>query len=284
GCATALLTPFTEDNKIDSDALSRLIDRQISAGISALAVCATTGECATLDDGEFENIVSFAVKRAAGRIPVVAGTGRNSTEKTLKLSQIAENRGAAALLCVTPYYNKTTQKGLVDHYYYLADRVNIPVILYNVPSRTGMTVTPETYAELSRHPNIYGAKEASGDLSLIARAAAQSRNDFTFYSGHDDQTLAIYSLGGKGVISTASNVAPEKVASLCSACEKGELDRARALQFELLPLCDALFAEVNPIPLKAAAEMLGLCKGYLRPPLTRASDKTRKLLKNALNV
>ena len=284
GCATALLTPFTEDNKIDSDALSRLIDRQIDAGISALAVCATTGECATLEDGEFESIVSFAVKRAAGRIPVVAGTGRNSTEKTFALSQTAEKCGAAALLCVTPYYNKTTQKGLVEHYYYLADRVNIPIIVYNVPSRTGMSVTPETYAELSKHPNIYGAKEASGDLSPIARAAAQSQNDFTFYSGNDDQTLAIYSLGGRGVISTVSNIAPEKVVSLCAAWEKGDVSRARALQFELLPLCDALFAEVNPIPLKAAAEMLGLCNGSLRLPLTRASDKTRELIKKALGI
>ena len=282
GCATALMTPFDKRLKIDFDALSRLIDRQLDAGVSALTVCATTGEAATLSDDEAGEITELAVKKCGGRVPVITGTGRNSTDATLRLSRLAEKCGAAALLCVTPYYNKTTQSGLIEHYYYIADRVNIPLIVYNVPSRTGMSITPETYAALSKHPDIYGAKEASGDLSLLLRAAALCKSDFSFYSGNDDLIYAFYAHGGRGVISTVSNILPERVASLCRAFEKGEEKESLSLQKSLLPVCDALFAEVNPIPLKAAAKMLGLCGEELRLPLSKASESTRTLIKKAL--
>ncbi len=282
GCATALATPFDAGGRVDLSALSRLLDYQLEGGVRALVVCATTGECATLSDGEIEEIIRFTVKKADKRLPVIAGTGRNSTERTLALSRLAEECGADALLCVTPYYNKTTEKGLLEHFFYVADRVDIPIIIYNVPQRTGMSVSPEAYAALSKHPNIYGAKEASGDLSLIARGIAKSEPDFSFYSGNDDQAVPIYALGGKGVISTISNVVPERVQRMCALFEAGETAASAREQLALLPLCDAAFAEVNPIPIKAALETLGLCGGYLRPPLCEASERTKNMLKKAL--
>ena len=240
GCATALATPFDAGGRVDRSALSRLIDFQIEKGVNALAVCATTGECATLSDSEIEEIIRFTVKKVGKRVPVIAGTGRNSTEKTLKLSLLAEECGADALLCVTPYYNKTTERGLLKHFFYVADRVNVPIIIYNVPSRTGMSVSPDAYAALSEHPNVYGAKEASGDLSLIARAIARSAPDFSFYSGNDDQVVPIYSLGGKGVISTISNVVPKRVRRMCELFQKGDAAASAREQLELLTLCDAV--------------------------------------------
>lgn len=284
GCATALMTPFTEKKEVDTDALLRLLDMQMENGVSAIVVCATTGECATLSDKEIEEIISISVERAAGKVPIIAGTGRNSTEKSLELSEMAEALGASALLMVTPYYNKTSQKGLIRHYTHVADRVKTPIIVYSVPSRTGMSILPETYGELAQHPMIFGAKEASGDISLIARAIAACPRDFVFYSGNDDQTAPIYSLGGAGVISTISNVVPREMAELCRAFENGEASRAAELQQKLLPVCDALFAETNPIPLKAAAEMLGICRGELRLPLIEASEKTKELIKKALQI
>lgn len=282
GCATALATPFDGLGEVDYSALARLIDIQAEGGADAIVLCATTGECVTLSDREFEQIVDFGVKYTAGRMPVLAGTGRNSTEKSLYLSRIAENCGVDGLLMVNPYYNKSTQKGLVEHYTYIADRINTPIILYNVPSRTGMSIAPATYATLSEHPMIYGTKEASGDISLIAHAIALCDDDFVFYSGNDDQVAAICALGGKGVISTSANIAPQKMSALCKACNEGDFSRAAELQLELLPLIDALFAETNPIPLKAALELAGICSGKVRLPLTTPSSATIQKLKNVL--
>ena len=277
-----MATPFDGLGEVDYSALARLIDIQAEGGADAIVLCATTGECVTLSDREFEQIVDFGVKYTAGRMPVLAGTGRNSTEKSLYLSHIAENCGVDGLLMVNPYYNKSTQKGLVEHYTYIADRINTPIILYNVPSRTGMSIAPATYATLSEHPMIYGTKEASGDISLIAHAIALCDDDFVFYSGNDDQVAAICALGGKGVISTSANIAPQKMSALCKACNEGDFSRAAELQLELLPLIDALFAETNPIPLKAALELAGICSGKVRLPLTTPSDATIQKLKNVL--
>ena len=282
GCATALATPFDSAGEVDFTSLARLIDFQLEKGADALVLCATTGECATLSDTEFEQIISFGVKYVAGRIPVLAGTGRNCTEKSLKLSRIAENCGADGLLMVTPYYNKSTQKGLIEHYTYIADRINTPIILYNVPSRTGMTIAPSTYKSLSLHPMIYGTKEASGDISLIAHAMSLCEPDFAFYSGNDDQTAAICALGGSGVISTTANVAPDKMREICQAYFNKDFEKGKKLQFELLPLIDALFAETNPIPLKAALGMCKLCGDFVRLPLTSPSDLTIQKLKTVL--
>lgn len=277
-----MATPFDSLGEVDYSALARLIDHQAENGADAVVLCATTGECVTLSDREFEQIVDFGVRYMAGRMPVLAGTGRNSTEKSLHLSRIAENCGVDGLLMVNPYYNKSTQKGLVEHYTYIADRVNTPIILYNVPSRTGMSIAPATYATLSKHPMIYGTKEASGDISHIAHAMALCDDDFVFYSGNDDQVAAICALGGKGVISTSANIVPHKMSALCKACNEGDFSRAAELQLKLLPLIDALFSETNPIPLKAALELAGLCSGKVRLPLTSPSEQTIQKLKNVL--
>ena len=284
GCATALATPFTDSSELDLEAFERLINRQLANGVSALCVCATTGECATLSDREIETLIKTAVKLADKRVPVIAGVGRNSTEKTLYLSQMAEELSADALLAVTPYYNKTTQRGLIEHYFYIADRVKTPIIVYNVPSRTGMTVRPETYASLAAHPMICGAKEASGDISAIAEAISAAPRDFAFYSGNDDQTVPVYSLGGCGVISTVSNLVPFEMSELCRLFENGKTEKAAVLQKDLLPLISAVFAETNPIPLKAALAQMGLCREILRLPLVPAGRETREKIKNALKA
>ena len=282
GCATALATPFDNSGEVDYSALARLIDFQAEGGADAIVLCATTGECVTLSDSEFEQVLDFSVRYTAGRMPVLAGTGRNSTEKSLHLSKIAENCGVQGLLMVNPYYNKSTQKGIIEHYTYIADRVSTPIILYNVPSRTGMSIAPATYAQLSKHPMIYGTKEASGDISHIAHAVALCEDDFIFYSGNDDQVVPICALGGRGVISTSANIAPDKMSALCKACNKGDFICAATLQLNLLPLIDSLFAETNPIPLKAALELAGLCTSKVRLPLTAPSEQTIQKLKNVL--
>ena len=267
GVATALITPITE-NGIDFDAFGRLIDWQIDEGINALVIAGTTGEGSTLTDEEHRAAIRFSVERAAGRVPIIAGTGSNDTDYAISLSKYACEAGADALLVVTPYYNKATQKGLVAMFTAIADAVTRPVILYNVPSRTGVNIAPETYLALADHPNIAGIKEANGDISKIVDAAALVGGKLDIYSGNDDQIVPILAMGGQGVISVLSNVLPRKTVELCDRFFKGDVAGSAKLQCELLPLIRALFSEVNPIPVKAAMAALGWCENYLRLPLT----------------
>ena len=281
GSATALVTPFDRQGELDEPALLALIDWQLRCGTDALVVCATTGECATLSDREWSRVVSLAVERAAGRVPVIAGTGRNDTIHALRLGQEAKALGADAVLTVTPYYNKTTQQGLLRHYLFLAEGVELPMLLYNVPSRTGMSFRAETYAALAEHPNIYGVKEASGDFGLILRTRALCPEDFALYSGNDDQIVPILALGGLGVISTAANVVPAELHALCDSFFRGDLPEARAIQLRLQPLIQALFLEVNPIPVKAALAAMGRMEETVRMPLTTLGPAARPAQEHA---
>lgn len=283
GSATALVTPFDRQGELDEPALLALIDWQLRCGTDALVVCATTGECATLSDREWSRVVSLAVERAAGRVPVIAGTGRNDTIHALRLGQEAKALGADAVLTVTPYYNKTTQQGLLRHYLFLAEGVELPMLLYNVPSRTGMSFRAETYAALAEHPNIYGVKEASGDFGLILKARALCPEDFALYSGNDDQIVPILALGGLGVISTAANVVPAELHALCDSFFRGDLPEARAIQLRLQPLIQALFLEVNPIPVKAALAAMGRMEETVRMPLTTLGPAARRALEQAMD-
>lgn len=283
GSATALVTPFDRQGELDEPALLALIDWQLRCGTDALVVCATTGECATLSDREWSRVVSLTVERAAGRVPVIAGTGRNDTIHALRLGQEAKALGADAVLTVTPYYNKTTQQGLLRHYLFLAEGVELPMLLYNVPSRTGMSFRAETYAALAEHPNIYGVKEASGDFGLILRTRALCPEDFALYSGNDDQIVPILALGGLGVISTAANVVPAELHALCDSFFRGDLPEARAIQLRLQPLIQALFLEVNPIPVKAALAAMGRMEETVRMPLTTLGPAARRALEQAMD-
>ena len=284
GSATALVTPFDRQGELDEPALLALIDWQLRCGTDALVVCATTGECATLSDREWSRVVSLAVERAAGRVPVIAGTGRNDTIHALRLGQEAKALGVDAVLTVTPYYNKTTQQGLLRHYLFLAEGVELPMLLYNVPSRTGMSFRAETYAALAEHPNIYGVKEASGDFGLILRTRALCPEDFALYSGNDDQIVPILAMGGEGCISVLSNVLPKEAVRLCELFFSGDVRGAAALQCRLLPVIDALFSEVNPIPVKAALAKMGYGTDTLRLPLTPMEEGRRAVLLNALEA
>lgn len=283
GSAAALVTPFDRQGELDEPALLALIDWQLRCGTDALVVCATTGECATLSDREWSRVVSLAVERAAGRVPVIAGTGRNDTIHALRLGQEAKALGADAVLTVTPYYNKTTQQGLLRHYLFLAEGVELPMLLYNVPSRTGMSFRAETYAALAEHPNIYGVKEASGDFGLILKARALCPEDFALYSGNDDQIVPILALGGLGVISTAANVVPAELHALCDSFFRGDLPEARAIQLRLQPLIEALFLEVNPIPVKAALAAMGRMEETVRMPLTTLGPAARRALEQTMD-
>ena len=283
GSAAALVTPFDRQGELDEPALLALIDWQLRCGTDALVVCATTGECATLSDREWSRVVSLAVERAAGMVPVIAGTGRNDTIHALRLGQEAKALGADAVLTVTPYYNKTTQQGLLRHYLFLAEGVELPMLLYNVPSRTGMSFRAETYAALAEHPNIYGVKEASGDFGLILKARALCPEDFALYSGNDDQIVPILALGGLGVISTAANVVPAELHALCDSFFRGDLPEARAIQLRLQPLIEALFLEVNPIPVKAALAAMGRMEETVRMPLTTLGPAARRALGQAMD-
>ncbi len=277
GCAAALVTPF-RGGDVDFPALEKLIEHQISGGCAAVVVCATTGESAVLSYPEHKAIVGAAVRCARGRLPVIAGAGSNSTEHALTLLRQAEEAGADATLLVTPYYNKTSQEGLVRHYRFLADRAEKPVILYDVPSRTGMSITPETLAELSHHPRIVGLKAAGTDLDVVSRAMRLCEPDFTFYSGNDSLTLPLMAMGAKGVISVCANLAPEAMSELTRLCLAGEYEAAAAVHYEYLDLMNALFMDVNPIPVKAAMAAAGLCSGELRLPLTELdAQKQAKL-------
>lgn len=281
GVATALITPF-RDGAIDYDAFGRLIDWQIDCGINGLVVCGTTGEASTLSDDEHRDAIAYAVKRSAGRVPVIAGTGSNDTAYALDLTRCACEAGADAVLVVTPYYNKATQSGLVQMFTEIADKSAAPVILYNVPSRTGVNIAPVTYRELADHPNIVAIKEANGDISKIVETMSYVQGKLDLYSGNDDQIVPLMALGGVGVISVLSNVMPAETVEMTRRFFAGDIAGAAQLQYKYHALIDALFCEVNPIPVKAAMSMLGWCEDSLRLPLTPMSDGPRAKLRAAM--
>ena len=281
GVATALITPLNE-NGIDYNAFARLIDWQINEGVNALVVCGTTGESSTLTDKEHKSAIEFAVNEVGGRIPVIAGTGSNDTAYALELTDFSCKAGVDGVLVVTPYYNKATQNGLFKMFTEIADRAAAPVILYNVPSRTGVNIAPETVARLSKHPNISGIKEAGGNISSVAEIAALCGDDINIYSGNDDQTVPIMSLGGKGCISVLSNLLPHNTAQMCKKMLAGDTKGALDLQLKYLPLIKALFCEVNPIPVKAAMAAMGYCENYLRLPLTPMEEAHKEILLNEM--
>ena len=279
GAATALITPMNEDGSVNFSRLSSLVDEQIKGGIDALVICGTTGEKSTLGYDEHVKVIETAAKANGGRVPLIAGTGSNDTVYSVGLCADAEKAGADAFLMVTPYYNKTSQRGLVAHYNYIADRVNKPIILYNVPSRTGVAIKPETYKELSKHPNIVATKEANGDLASVAKTRYLCGDDLDFYSGNDDQTVPIMSLGGIGVISVMSNFLPKVMHEICAEYLNGNTQKAADLQIKYTGLMNALFSDVNPIPVKAAMNLLGLNAGPCRLPLYPMEEKALENLR-----
>ena len=278
GASVAIVTPMFEDGSVNFENLKKLIEFQIENGIDSITICGTTGEASTLDDEEHCQVIEFCVKQVNGRVPVVAGTGSNNTHHALELSLFAEKAGADAVLITTPYYNKTTQRGLINHYTFLADRLSTPIILYNVPSRTALSFTANTYFELSKHPNINGVKEASGDFSLIAQTASLCGDNLNIWSGNDDHTIPIMALGGLGVISTSANVIPGVMAEACKLFTAGETKEANGLMLRYLEVMNNLFTEVNPIPVKTALKLMGMDNGHMRLPLfPMAPDNAAKL-------
>lgn len=277
GAATAIITPLTPDG-IDYARFGAMIDWQIDCGIDAIVVAGTTGEGATLTDEEHREAIRFCVERVGGRVPVIAGTGSNDTAYAIELSRFAAGVGADAMLLVTPYYNKATQKGMAASFLAVADAIDKPCILYNVPGRTGCNLLPATAAALAEHPNIVAIKEASGNISQIAELAAMVGDKMDIYSGNDDQIVPVLSLGGKGVISVLSNILPAETSNMCHRFFAGDIAGARKLQLDYLHLINALFCEVNPIPVKAACAAMGLCDNYLRLPLTPMEPANRQKL------
>ena len=277
GVATALITP-TNENGVDYPALKKLIEWQIDEGINALVICGTTGENSTLSDAEHREVLRFSLEVAAGRVPMIAGTGSNDTSYAIDMTRYACELGYDAMLVVTPYYNKTTQKGLVAMFTAIADASTKPIILYNVPSRTGVSIEPATYAILAQHPRICAIKEANGNISKIVETAALVGDKLDIYSGNDDQIVPIMACGGKGVISVLSNVAPKATVELCRKFFDGDVAGAMELQKQYLPLTNALFSEVNPIPVKAAMAAMGFCENYLRLPLVPMEENHRAVL------
>ena len=278
GSCTAIVTPFTE-NGIDYDRLAKNIDFQYENGTTAVVVCGTTGENPTHSEDEHNELVRFTVQASRGRMKVIAGVGSNNTRTALKYAQNARYAGADGILMVTPYYNKSTQKGLIEHFSYVADRVEIPMILYNVPSRTGISISAETYKFLSRHPNINGIKEASGDFSLIAKVRSLCGDDLYIWSGNDDNTVPMMALGALGVISVASNIVPAVTAKLCALCLEGDFTAATELYGKYAKLFSALFIETNPIPVKAAMKLMDMDSGLLRLPLVEIGEENLAKLK-----
>ena len=271
GAATALITPLTEKG-VDFEAMGRLIDWQIDEGVDALVVMGTTGEKSTLTSEEHLEVLRYSIERAAHRVPVIAGTGSNDIAHSIHMSQEACAMGADALLVVTPYYNKATQNGLIRSFTAIADAVPKPLILYNVPSRTGVSIEPETYAVLADHPNIAGIKEANSDIAKIVKTVSLVGDKLDLYSGNDDQIVPILAMGGSGVVSVLANLMPKRTSELCHRFFDGDVAGSRAMQCELLPLINALFSEVNPIPVKAAMAAMGFCENYVRLPLTPMED------------
>ena len=283
GAAVAITTPFKEDGSVDYESFGRHIEQQIEGGTDAIVVCGTTGEASTLTHEEHLDVIGYCVKAVNGRIPVIAGTGSNCTETAVYLSAEAEKLGADALLLVTPYYNKATQKGLKEHFTMVAESVKLPIILYNIPGRTGVTIQPDTVVDLCRSvPNIVGVKDATGSLPMIIELASKAGNDVDIYSGNDDQVFPLLALGGKGVISVLSNIAPRQTHDMCQAFFDGDIEKSRKLQFEALDLIGALFCEVNPIPVKHAEKLMGLNNGRLRRPLTDMESEHAARLEKAM--
>ena len=281
GCAPALVTPF-RDGHIDEAAFLNMLERQLEGGCKALVICGTTGESATLTDAERSQLLRLAVQTTRPGIPVIAGAGSNDTQKALQLIRIAEEAGADGLLLVTPYYNKTTQTGLIDHFSYLADRTELPILLYEVPSRTGITIMPETMAILSQHERIWGIKEAGVDLDRITVAISKCEQDFAVYSGNDSLAIPLFALGAIGLISVASNLLPGEFGQLCEFALNGQFPQAAEMHYRYLELMDLLFSEVNPIPVKEALSMMGLCSSEVRLPLVSMSEPNRICLKDCM--
>ncbi|MCD8325598.1 MAG: 4-hydroxy-tetrahydrodipicolinate synthase [Lachnospiraceae bacterium] len=283
GAGVAIITPFHEDGSVDYESFARLIEFQIANGTDAIIVCGTTGEASTLSHEEHLEVVGFCIKQVAGRIPVVAGTGSNCTETAVYLSQEAEKLGADGVLLVSPYYNKATQNGLYTHFKTIADSIHIPVILYNIQGRTGVNIAPATVARLFHDvDNIVAVKEASGNISQVAHIAQLTDGKMDIYSGNDDQIVPILSLGGKGVISVLSNIAPKQTHDICQLYFDGKMEESAREQLRALPLIDALFCEVNPIPVKSAASYLGYGKNELRLPMTVMEEPNQERLKKAM--
>ncbi|WP_294547496.1 4-hydroxy-tetrahydrodipicolinate synthase [uncultured Pseudoflavonifractor sp.] len=282
GACTALITPFDASGAINYDAFAAQIDAQIDSGIDALCVCGTTGESATMSIREHIAAVEFCVKHVNHRVKVIAGAGSNDTSAAVYLSQHAQDSGADALLLVTPYYNKCSQTGLIKHYEYIADRVELPIILYNVPSRTGVSFTAETYKVLSQNPQFNGVKEASGNFSLLAHTRFLCGEDFYIWSGNDDQVVPMMSLGAKGVVSVAANIVPQVMVKMSHLCLANDFAAASKLQVEYMDLIDALFIEVNPIPIKAAMDLMGMKAGGLRLPLCDISPAHLEILRASM--
>ena len=282
GAASALITPFNDEG-VDFDALGNIIDYQIENGIDALVICGTTGEAATMPDKEHLSVIDFSIKRAAGRVPIIAGTGSNDTAHCVELSKESQKLGADGLLITTPYYNKATQKGLMMHYDKVLEKTNLPIILYNVPGRTGMNYAIPTLKELAKDDRIVGIKEASGNIEYATEVAAMCP-ELDMYSGNDDMIVPILSLGGKGVISVLSNVAPRQTHELCQKWFDGDIAGSRKMQFEYLELIKALFCEVNPIPVKTAMNMMGFNAGKLRLPLCEMAQANYERLERAMKA
>lgn len=281
GCATALATPF-RDGEIDYFALGEMIERQISGGVSAIVICGTTGEAATLSVYEHLKCIEFAVRYTDGRLPVIAGTGSNCTKKAVHISKKAAELGADALLVVTPYYNKASNDGLVAHFTEIADTSEKPIILYNVPSRTGVSIPLSVYSRLADHDNIVAVKEASGSLSAVAQLTAECKDKLDVYSGNDDQILPILSLGGLGVISVVSNILPKETQDICNYYFSNDTVSAKNAQLKLLDLISSLFCEVNPIPLKYALSLMGICEGDVRLPLCEPAEASKRKIESVL--
>ena len=284
GAAVAIITPMRADGSVDYEELGRIIDDQIDNGTDAIVICGTTGESPTMTDEEHTACIRYAVKKTAGRVPVIAGTGSNDTKYAIWLSRQAQTDGADALLLVAPYYNKTSQAGLIAHYTAIADAVDLPCILYNVPSRTGCNLTPASLAQLAKHPNINAVKEASGNISQVAEIAAACGEELNIYSCNDDQIVPLLALGGKGVISVLSNVAPRYTHDICAKWFAGDTAGSLAMQLAALPLCKALFADVNPIPVKWAMNRLGWHAGACRLPLVAPDEALQAQLDSALRA
>lgn len=282
GLGVAIATPFCDDGSVNYEAFGRHIEFLIQNSTDCIVVCGTTGEASTMTDEEHLDVIEYCVKQVAGRIHVMAGTGSNDTRHVVELSREAQNRGANSLLQVTPYYNKTNQSGLVRHFTAVADAVDIPIVLYNVPARTGMSIAPATYKELAQHPRIVATKEASGDIAHIANVMEACNGEMGLYSGNDDQILPLLSLGGLGVISVVGNVAPKATKAVCDAWFAGNPAQSLTAQLALLPLNNAFFSDVNPIPVKEAMNMLGFEAGPCRLPLGQLGNEKKVALQNAL--
>ncbi len=282
GAGVAIITPFNEDQSVNYDRFAQIVEYQLKKGTDAIVVCGTTGEAKTLSTEEHVRLIKLCVDVVNHRVPVIAGAGSNDTRYAVELSNEAEKCGVDALLSVTPYYNKTSQRGLISHYNFIADRVSTPIILYNVPSRTGVNIKPETYAALAEHPMIVGVKEANGNISEIAQTAALCGDKLSIYSGNDDQATAVMALGGKGVISVLSNIVPGIAHDIVQKFIDGDYKGSRELQLEWLDLCNALFIDVNPIPVKEAMNMMGLNAGPVRLPLIEMDEASKLKLRKSL--